>query len=238
MDLLENMAAIPWVKKETPAAVKDFFTAMRLPVPQENEFTETSDCGFIVFLNPYGLAIRMTLHDTAPVTHPLVLKPLLRTTVGQYRIDVTPGIECPIKYHDADDLESCLHFDTASLHNAGYLPDTGIPVVLDPRGIFILSRSVERTAALLRKHDYRDNTQDPQEKLYGPLKKIFNETWPGCKGTPDPAKLQTVWDKCRDMKDEGKLVTSWLKGEIFTTNNYKNAFTGSRLYAARLEASP
>lgn len=237
MDLLENMSEIPWVKEETCAAVKDFFTAMRLPVPEKNEFTETNDCGFIVFLNPYGLAVRMTLHAVAPVTHPLVLQPLLRVAAGQYRIDVTPGIECPIEYDDADDLESCLHFDTASPHNAGYLPDTGIPVVLDPRGIFLLSKSVERTAALLSKHNYRDRV-DPQEKLYGPLKKLFNEAWPGCNEKPEPAKLQNVWNKCRDMKEGGKLVTSWLKGEIFTTHNYKNAFTGSQLYAARLEASP
>ncbi|HEY8191596.1 MAG TPA: hypothetical protein VIG74_04160 [Alphaproteobacteria bacterium] len=91
---------------------------------------------------------------------------------------------------------------------------------------------------MLRNHDYCDKTQDPQEKIYGPLKKLFNEAWTDCKGKPDPAKLQNVWNKCREMKNQGKLVTSWLRGEIFTEGNYKNAFTGSKLYAARLEASP
>lgn len=238
MDILEKMAKIPWIKQETPAAVEDFFHALRLPVPAKNEFTLTTDKGFIVFLNPYGLAIRMTSHDIAPAAHPLVLQPLLRTTAGQYRIDITPGIECPIKYNDAYELAECLYFDHGGNYNGGYLPGTTIPVVIDPESIEILSGSAKKTAELLRRHNYLDKAQNPQDKLYRPLKKLFNEAWPGCKGKPDHEKLQTAWDKCRQMKDEGKLVASWLKGGIFTEGNYKNAFTGSKLYAARLEPSP
>ncbi|HEY8191597.1 MAG TPA: hypothetical protein VIG74_04165 [Alphaproteobacteria bacterium] len=128
MDLLENMSEIPWVKQETPAAVKDFFTALRLPVPEENEFTKTTDEGFIIFLNPYGLAIRMTSHRIAPVTHPLVLQPLLRVATGQYRIDVTPGIECPIKYDDALILWSAYLSTTAVITMAVIFPAQQSPL--------------------------------------------------------------------------------------------------------------
>ncbi len=50
---------------------------------------------------------------------------------------------------------------------------------------------------------------DPQQILYGALKRIFREAWPEGKKSPDPDKVKKFWEKVKEAKQENRLVAGW-----------------------------
>lgn len=50
---------------------------------------------------------------------------------------------------------------------------------------------------------------NPQELLYGGLRRAFQEAWPDPSVSPDPAKMENFWQQVREAKTEGRLVAGW-----------------------------
>ncbi len=50
---------------------------------------------------------------------------------------------------------------------------------------------------------------DPQEVLYGDLKKSFREAWPEDATAADPQKMKAFWEQTARAKTEGRLVAGW-----------------------------
>lgn len=51
--------------------------------------------------------------------------------------------------------------------------------------------------------------RDPQQILYGPLKRVFREAWPEGKRSPDQDKIKKFWDMAKEAKQENRLVAGW-----------------------------
>ena len=224
----------------TAHKVEDFFENLGLPVPQEtpqgNEYTQASEGGLITFLNDSACIIRLAPHSAGvSQEHPHILKPLYQRDCGKLRAELYPGVISPVNYYDLLRLERALDRDDIRLwdnheDNCGYLPHytlpqfrKGIPVVIDVDACEKIKAGVRWARALLRKMTYEQKKPLPAATA-----------WPAAANQSDPAALARAWDMCADMKQQGLLIANWQTDRI--ENDYKNAVTGSTLYAARCHA--
>lgn len=50
---------------------------------------------------------------------------------------------------------------------------------------------------------------DPQEILYGDLRRSFTNAWPATQNEPDAAKMAEFWSQVAVAKEQGRLVNGW-----------------------------
>src|ERR1035437_561051 len=106
--------------KETAQAVKSFFNAMALPVPHEKEYHETYGDGFVVFLDDYGLLIRLTNDTKYPLMeHARILQPLMTRKAGELRISLSPGVHLTDDEKAASRLSNTLKKDNINFWDNG-----------------------------------------------------------------------------------------------------------------------
>lgn len=230
--------------------VKTIFNCMSMPLPEDGEYTSTVDGGLMVFLNDPACVMRLIIaksfEDFDIPKHPHILQPLGSRKSRGIRVDINPGIICPVRDADACLLGETLDRDGLSLWdkktlNCGYIPlsdeTARRAVVLDIGAINQITHGVRYAMNLLDRNDIQDT-------FYQPLRQAFDRAWPENAELPDRDGMAAFWRLCARFKDEGKLVTSWLTKEWTKAGNefkresekqstYKNAIKGSSLYAQR-----
>lgn len=65
------------------------------------------------------------------------------------------------------------------------------------------------SATVYPKKDSLHMESDPQDVLYGSLKKSFSAAWPQDQDSPDPEKMKFFWEALRAAKQEGRLIAGW-----------------------------
>jgi hypothetical protein len=238
---------------ETALKVAGVFQKLGLPVPQdEKEFLMGTEGG-LVFLNRYGMVIRIENANSARSPFkadrindsPWILQPLASLDAGKAVIELCPG--CHSSDDDADVsylYEALLKQGTAfwdsGLPNVGRLPfktpqfPEGVPVVIDRLSVRKLSDSVKPVQqALMNVNDdeVREATE-AQERLYAPLRLAFDEGW------TDSAKMPQFWAFCQQCVQEGKLVAGWNEGAGFRGRTFKTdaAIETAKHYENRLQS--
>jgi hypothetical protein len=262
MNLIEHIEKL--YEKPTATAVSALLSNLRLPVPEAGEYTKSWDDGFIVFLNPYGCLLRLVDKEKSPLIHdPAILRPLASRNAGRMRVDINPGVECPIDPRDVPSLffrlkERGIIFWDGKVRNCGYLPaqqgERRIPVVIDPDSCAVrqLSQSVSLVDRMFQVKNIVTNTLricalpsrdkppeaqiSTQDMIYGQLSSIFNAAWPTDREAPkNPIGISKFWDTCHSFREKGLLITSWLSKDM-GASNYKNANHGSEKFASRLSS--
>jgi hypothetical protein len=213
--------------EDTARDVLKAFKQMGLPAPEKSaEFVEGTDGG-LLFLNRYGLVIRIEPEETKNSTShriydrvndsPWVLNPLASIPAGQAVIEICPGCEI-----ENDEEKGCgllneklekqgLSMDDWSSGNTGFIPvktlrfPEGIPVVIDRGAVRRLTESIAPVKTAMDE-EAREATA-AIEMLYGPLRQSFNEAW------PDPQKMGEFWRLCRSYERDGRLVAGWNKAK-------------------------
>jgi hypothetical protein len=194
---------------------------MGLPMPKDKtEFLDGTE-GALLFLNKYGVTIRIEKTDTHADGYTVdrindsgwIVKPLATINAGKATIEIIPGthLEKDIakdKYlHDELRHQNVGYFDRG-VRNIGRLPITtptfpeGVPVIIDRLAVRKLMDSTAPIAEALKNKQSLEAEQ-AQEKLYGPLRKTFETAW------PEPQKMQQFWQQCEQGVKEGKLVAGW-----------------------------
>lgn len=243
---------------DTAAEVIDVFQKMGLPVPEDAcEFMPGTE-GAIVFLNPYGLVLRVEFKNSkvSPSPdywafdriddNPWILQPLASIKAGAAIIEVCPG--CAF-----DASQQSLHFLTGelwkdkidfwdkSLGNMGRIPvatpqfPKGIPVIIDRLAVKFLVDSVAPIKTALEKQA-ADGAMETIEKLYAPLQKSFRQSF------PDKQKMRDFWKLCQSYVQDGKMVAGWNDDganaiDDIDLKKTKSAKGIAQVYESRLETA-
>jgi hypothetical protein len=237
----------------TAQKVVESFQKLDLPLPQdEKEFLMGTEGG-LVFLNRYGMVIRIE-NANSPQSlfkadrindSPWILQPLATIDAGKAVIELCPG--CHFGNDDADVsylYEALLKQGTAfwdyGLPNVGRLPfktpqfPEGVPVVIDRLAVRKLSDSVKpvQQALMNVNDDELREAAEAQERLYAPLRLAFDEGW------ADSGKMPQFWSLCREGVQEGKLVAGWNEGAGFRGGSFKTdaAIEAAKHYENRLQS--
>ena len=218
--------------------VISFFDMLGLPVPEQGEYYQTSDTGFLIPLDDLGVLIRVTNDDDFPnYNHVHVLDPLFSRSFSGLRVDIMPGVEAPVTKQEAGILKRELYFRCGielcdgHPYNFGFLPGTDprFPVIIDEIGITYItkpSRALDEYVPAGKEPD----TYNPQEELYGEIKRQMSAAWPSHSLRPDPEKFHDAFKQCHAMKEKGKLVSAWQDVEA----DYTQVPRAGRLYGTRL----
>ncbi|MCE9507933.1 MAG: hypothetical protein K8R48_06440 [Alphaproteobacteria bacterium] len=241
---LKNRFDVP-----TAVMVAEFFKRMELPAPQNKaEFLSSTD-GALVFLNNYGLVIRIETPTTFAGgeyegvrvdDNAWVLKPLASFKAGKSVIEICPGgyQSQGAQYNEAlrDSLkEQGLHFWDYKFSNIGLIPvktvnfPRGIHVVIDRLAVAKLSESVAPVREALKA--LHDEAAAAVENFYAPMRKGLSDAW------SDPKKVGEFWALCQKGVKEGKLVPGWnapVEDEVY----YERCDHGNndKIYAAKKAA--
>lgn len=73
--------------------------------------------------------------------------------------------------------------------------------------------------------EFKVGVNDPQEILYGDLRRAFLDAWPQREQAPDPEKMAEFWRMVKQHKEDGKLVAGWneAKEYQYKTSDAKNS---------------
>jgi len=233
----------------TAVMVAEFFKRLELPAPQNKaEFLSSTD-GALVFLNKYGLVIRIEtpttfvggeyegvrINDNA-----WVLKPLASFQAGKAVIEICPGGYQSQGAEQNQALrqrlrEQGIHIWDYKFSNIGLIPvktvnfPQGVHVVIDRLAVTKLSDSVAPVREALKA--LHDEAAAAVENFYAPLRKGFSEAW------SDPKKVGEFWALCESGVKEGKLVPGW-NGYVDDEVYYERCDHGTndKIYAAKKAA--
>lgn len=231
----------------------DFFDKLGLPVPEYGECYEGTSSRKLVFLNPFGLVIRITPENKLlGFDNAHFLKPLFARHAHGYQFAIDPGIDCPLSdfetvyiYHHLETKHG-IRVSDGKPENLGYLPgfDGYYPLMIDLDQMVKLDENAGSSLAAVvhqvqqalniyeDKHGHKCNSQvtcwengpDPQDIVYGPLKKIMNKAWPADAKTPDPEMVKEFFKACRDYKSSGRLLSRWTEFDYNGTSDIANAY--------------
>lgn len=212
--------------EDTADRVVDAFHRMKLPPPQTDDEFLHGTKGALVFLNAYGMVIRIEQADPAKGLFkadrindsPWMLQPLASLDAGKVIIELCPGCHCSDNSWDVAYLHDALlkqghAFWDQGLANVGLLPvktprfPEGIPIVIDRLAVKKLTESTEAIrqaiAGIEVGNDEIQEAAEAQERLYAPLRLAFDEAW------ADGSKMPQFWNLCQEYVREGKLVAGW-----------------------------
>lgn len=214
--------------EEAAEQVVETFQKMMLPVPEKaKEFIRGCEGGHI-FLNKYGLVIRIenkvTRHgymiSDRINDNPWIVKPLASIDAGNAVIEICPGCqldryESNVAYvHSKLRTQGVEYWDSTSVRNNGLRPfktaifPRGIPIVIDRLAVKLLSDGVAPIMHSL--WDAADKDAAEADKfLYAPLVKAWQEAWQDPATLPDKEKMQAFFALCEQHLCEGKLVAGW-----------------------------
>jgi|GEM_PF-1613100 len=207
-------------------AVEEFFEALGLPEPEKGEYRTARSNGYILFLDDFGIIIRISDDKKTPrYVHNLILQPLASRTIDGFRIDIMPGLKTPVTskevYALEDELsEDNLQFWDSHPYNCGYMP-SGTVVCFDEDAVKALPGF---TAQVIKE----------QNKVFAPLKKAFTRAWPAGENV-DSYEMARFWQMCRTMKDKNILTSGWQDEEAHKVVTEFMDSDGSRHYAARFK---
>ena len=246
--------------KDTAREVLKVFEQMGLPAPRNaSEFMDGEE-GAVVFLNRYGVSIRIehsaSMHQSDRINEtPFILQPLATIPMGRATIEICPG--ATIDQANAADRnfliatlnKQKIKFWDDGLTNIGRLPyktesfPDGIPVVIDRLSVFKKADEIKPVQELSSSHrkdktsevvdiDVGGELMDVQEILYGGLRRCFEASW------PDAQKMTDFWKMCRHALQEGILIDGWNAEARESLGPRKNvAATSAASYESRLQSS-
>ncbi|MCE9506992.1 MAG: hypothetical protein K8R48_01575 [Alphaproteobacteria bacterium] len=241
--------------QNTAQKVAESFQKLGLPLPQdEKEFLMGTEGG-LVFLNRYGMVIRIENSDSARSPFkadrindsPWILQPLASIDAGKAIIELCPGCHFNDNSGDTAYLHDALlkeghAFWDGGLDNVGLLPvktprfPEGIPIVIDRLAVRKLTESIDGVRLALLNIEINDDeireAAEAQERLYAPLRRAFDEGW------LDKGKMPRFWALCRECVQEGKLVAGWNEGAGFWGGSFKTstAIESAKHYESRLQS--
>ncbi len=230
---------------ETATKVASAFGKLGLPMPEkEEEFLDGAEGG-LVFVNKYGLVIRIENKDfeddqfkPARINDSgFVVQSLATLDAGAAVIEVIPGVKLASKeeyrVYLKDNLEGQgINFFDRRLSNIGHLPVTtpsfpeGVPVVIDRLAVGTLTSAVKPVSDAMKQQ--AAEAAAAQEQLYAPLKKAL-ET-----GLQQPAQIKNFWKLCESYMAEGKLISAWTGIEKEGAGKPYLAAQASKKYAAKM----
>jgi hypothetical protein len=201
----------------TRVLVEDTLGHLQLPIPECGEDFAAGSEGTLMFSNLYGVVIRVEEEKERIDDSPWVMQPLGRFKVGHRTLEICPALRNSYNIKDVallvKNLERTgIHFFDDCIHNVGLLPYTtpefpeGVPVVIDRGGVKV--RQHEENGAKIALEDMGVET-DPQEKLYGPLRRALKDAWPAGAPAPDAKKVTRFWELCRESVEQNKWVAGW-----------------------------
>ena len=193
------------------------FEKMGLPAPQEKgEFLPGID-GALVFLNKYGVVIRIeepqksgTYRSDRIKDNARILKPLGSIQIGAVVVEMYPALAPEKKLANVkclrEKLESeGIEFYDHKISNVGRSPvktekfPEGEPVVIDVNAVRRNPMFIETEKIVnpewMKQHD----------AFYAPLREALKVSW------PDPIKMKAFWNLCSDYVQEEKLIAGWNK---------------------------
>jgi len=228
---------------QTARAIIDTFQQLGLPVPQrDNEFMHGSE-GRIIFLNDYGLVIRIEENNSRINDSPWVLQPIASIKAGAATIEICPGVHFEPDEKDKDALSKLalqdgLKFWDAGAKNMGRLPvktphfPEGVPVVIDRPSVFRLPEGGQEITEAAPEDKAKYNEAVLAQKRYEPLQNLFKKCW------PDTQKMKKFWQECESFQQQGKLVAGWNESADSKINEGKtyDAAAVAHHYADRLKA--
>lgn len=236
----------------TEKAVAQAFKNMGLPLPKDsNEFMKGTE-GALVFLNPYGVVIRIEKKKTSCDLwqrfddNPLILQPLASLEAGQAVIEVCPGVaftpEKEKSFYLYCQLRSeGIDFWDEGAQNVGLVPlalpqfPGGIPIVVDRLAVGSLPPNLPPSPSSVTLSSQEDlaAAQEAEEALYGPLRDAFAE------GLKTPAKMKGFWQMCADYVAKGKMIAGWNDERVYDFEDAKPEIAGQKAeqYNARLAKS-
>ncbi len=225
--------------------VAETFEGLQLPPPvKATEYLSSLD-GFIVFLNEFGIVLRIEISDSDPdrsaiadrvENNPFILSPLLSVNAGSATVEICAGVhqeEDKGRIQDtADYLKNMdYRFWDRKFSNAGRLPvktphfPEGVTVVIDRGAVEDLSESTRSVRELLervfKRDKIRQEVQRAQKELYQPIKKALALLW---KNRGDASYAEAAWSLCRRYVAEGKLVAGWTAPQSEEAKNEKCDF--------------
>ena len=218
--------------------IKETLTSLQLPIPHNKDEFLCATEGVLLFLNDYGVVIRIELNNRnielsklgfAKVdNHPHILQPLFEIETEYFSIGIFPGCKINQDQEIANVLRKKLQQDDVNFwddqpENVGLIPLStldkraqDIPVVIDVTAVETLSKSVQKVRAALDKK-YRQKNLDAQARFYEPLRKAFVTAWDPETHSFEADKVREAWSLCLEYKKQGKLIPAWDNG-IFGEN--------------------
>jgi hypothetical protein len=244
--------------KKTAARVLQAFGTIGLPVPQdETQFLRGTD-GLLVFVNRYGLVVRV--EKTKPdrgvrVDNPWVVPAFATLPLGRATIEICPGGEFEeqdFSWHisrrlNPDKLEmwdqGVRNLTRVTAWKTPHFPE-GVSLVADRMAVGKLTRGAGFVRALLEKSGLAQSTLpkksqkqieeeaeilSAREKSWGPVMRLFDGAVKG------ENRWEQAWAACADLVERGQLLIGWNKGSIMT--NFKTDYA-KRVAAAYETAFP
>tara|TARA_B100000686_G_scaffold353256_1_gene458148 strand:- start:702 stop:1451 length:750 start_codon:yes stop_codon:yes gene_type:complete len=228
-----------WLWSETdpfPEDATQDLNALGLPAPKFGSYLPGYQ-GRLMFLDDYGLVIRVESQSTIAHNHPHILQPLCTINRPLYRIEVCPAIEVisrtllkenfgACSYHLQNVLNDLLKHQGMELwdfqlENCGLLPDPDQDGKLKP---VVLDRNA------VRKNDRYKTSAPPSafsgQAVFKPLSNAFHSAVE----FKDDEKLKFAYQLARQMKEKGTLISSWQKVTLPACKTGKAAVAG-RAYA-------
>jgi len=205
--------------------IKSYLNKLQLPVPEKGTQYFYGRTGFIIFINRYGVVIRMEEKDDDAKyicrvnDSDFILKPLSTQIVGDLVAEVCPGYhrnttEKSVLIVKAMLKDEGIHFYDNLIENVGLSPfktpefPEGRPTLIDRLSV---SRLTEATNDIRQALANREASIE--DKAYAPLVQAFADAWPTGQSAPDKDKTEKCWQLCAQFKAEGKLVTGWNERE-------------------------
>lgn len=203
-------------------ALKDFFNALALPIPEYKEYYKGmdtnytgKDANYLVFFSPLGIALRILPNeDRTNIVHDRVLQPIGSRIIGNIKIDIMPGVKTNVPLETVDFLmkdikKDNLIFSDPTKNNIGTLPN-GYPVIIDIGAVEKKSGHINASPISLSE----------QNKCFSTLQKYFDKTWPKEQNSADPDQMKQLIRKCSEMKNKGILVSGWQSSHVKEIGRY------------------
>ncbi|MDH3974048.1 MAG: hypothetical protein OEV42_07200 [Deltaproteobacteria bacterium] len=201
--------------EETAQQILEGFEKINLPAPAGSHQYLNSNEGCLVFLNKYGLVIRVEpqipeKNYYARVNNTgCILQPLVSLDAGKAILEICPACyvekdEASIEFLKALLKDEGLVFSDPQLENVGRLYSDnpkfpgGILLIIDRLAV---SRMTEN--ANIVKNPFIEEAKKEQEKLAGPFCKAFNE------GLLDNSKMDIFWELAESYTAEGRFMAGW-----------------------------
>ena len=205
------------------------FNQLGLPIPDTNEYHE-GDPSPVVFLNPFGLTLRIVPKDKHPlIRHRRLLRPLIAFDAPNFRVELQPAHSiCEYEGPNFDVYQELLGDDILvrdiqeNYSNCMHLPLSRIGladdfvVAYDPEEIDILSKRVKEIRKKLNDHpsifDLRkpaNRKQDYQDRLYDPVRDEFAKAVIPGQINLDRNAVVNFWSACNQAKKQKLFHPIW-----------------------------
>ena len=201
--------------EESARKVLEAFDKINLPPPTTgNQFLKSNE-GSIVFVNKYGVVVRVEPQNPAKNYYVRVndsgciLQPLGSIDAGKAVVEICPGCdvekdEASIEYMKGLLKDEGLVFSDPQLENLGRLHTDN---ARHPKGVLLI---LDRLAVSKMKEDVKlvknalsEEAKKEQERFTAPFRKAFNE------GLTDRSKMNEFWALLEKHVAEGKIITGW-----------------------------